>query len=181
LRCHLEGNEVLTLRSARCLLRPYRMDDAAWLPGLAGDFAVTRWMAATFPHPYTQDDATSWVTRASAEQPVDNFVIEIDGAPAGGIGLREHGGESRGVAEFGYWLGRRFWGRGIATQAAHAFIPGAFAQRDLRRLEAHVFSANAASARVLEKCGFLREAVLREALTDREGVVMDAWLYAQLR
>jgi RimJ/RimL family protein N-acetyltransferase len=61
------------------------------------------------------------------------------------------------------------------------FVPYAFATRRLRRLEAYVFAANPSSARVLEKCGFVREGILREAVVDREGAVHDAWLYARLR
>jgi RimJ/RimL family protein N-acetyltransferase len=44
-----------------------------------------------------------------------------------------------------------------------------------------VFAPNLASARVLEKCGFVREAVMREALVERDGSVVDAWLYALVR
>jgi ribosomal-protein-alanine N-acetyltransferase len=164
----------------RCVLRAYRDDDVAALPAIAGDLEVARWMAATFPHPYTTQDAQAWVARASNESPLDNFAIELDGALAGGVGFRPHAGERRGVAEFGYWLGRAFWGRGIATEVARLCSAYAFGERRVRRLEAHVFAPNAASARVLEKCGFVREAMMRDALTGRDGYVVDAWLYARL-
>jgi len=168
------------LTTARCVLRPYRRDDVADLAAIANDFEVARWMTASFPHPYTVADATTWIAMTSVEDPVDNFVIEIDGALAGCVGLRPQYGESRGVAEFGYWLGRPYWGRGFATEAARAIVAHAFAARGLRRLEAHVFAPNIASAYVLEKCGFTREAILREAVVDRNEVVVDAWLYARL-
>lgn len=171
----------MILRGESCLLRPYALGDASWLLDLAGDYDVVRWMAASFPHPYTETDALDWVARASEERPCENFVIEFAGEPAGGIGMRPQGGESRGVAEFGYWLGRRFWGRGLATAAIRLFVPYAFEERGMRRLEALVFSHNVASARVLEKCGFEREGVLREAVTDRDGIVMDSWQYGRLR
>lgn len=95
--------------------------------------------------------------------------------------MRLQDGESRGVAVFGYWLGHAFWGTGLATEAARLLASHAFTVRDLRRLEAYVFAPNVASARVLEKAGFRRGAVLREGVMDREGIVMDAWLYARLR
>ena len=50
----------------------------------------------------------------------------------------------------GYWLGRAFWGRGIATQALERFI----ASLDQRPLLAYVLASNVGSVRVLEKCGF---------------------------
>jgi RimJ/RimL family protein N-acetyltransferase len=169
------------IEGKRCLLRPYRTSDIAALPALAGDFAVARWMTATFPHPYTPADAEAWVARASAESPLDNFAVEVGGELAGGIGLRPHDGEHAGVADFGYWFGRAFWGHGLATEAARLCIAYAIRERGLRRLEAHVFAPNLASARVLEKCGFVREAVMREALVERDGSVVDAWLYALVR
>jgi RimJ/RimL family protein N-acetyltransferase len=50
----------------------------------------------------------------------------------------------------GYWIGREFWGRGLATQAL-AELAGLV---DARPLHAHVVKHNVASIRVLEKCGF---------------------------
>ena len=53
--------------------------------------------------------------------------------------------------EVGYWLGREFWGKGIATRALSEFL----AQVKERPLYAHVAKHNLASQRVLEKCGFV--------------------------
>ena len=54
--------------------------------------------------------------------------------------------------EVGYWLGREFWGKGVATAALAAFLR----EIDERPLLAHVASHNVGSIRVLEKCGFTR-------------------------
>jgi RimJ/RimL family protein N-acetyltransferase len=72
--------------------------------------------------------------------------ILADGQVAGNIGSWEEEGE-RAV---GYWLGREYWGRGIATQALAAFLR----QVPTRPLYAHVAEHNVGSRRVLEKCGF---------------------------
>jgi RimJ/RimL family protein N-acetyltransferase len=72
--------------------------------------------------------------------------VEADGHVAGNV----VGFEQSGRREVGYWLGRRFWGRGIATAALHAFLT----EETRRPLEAHVAAHNVASRRVLEKCGF---------------------------
>jgi RimJ/RimL family protein N-acetyltransferase len=55
-----------------------------------------------------------------------------------------------GEREVGYWLGREFWGKGIATRALSEFLK----QVKERPLFAHVAKHNIASLRVLEKCGF---------------------------
>jgi ribosomal-protein-alanine N-acetyltransferase len=164
-----------------CTLRPYREDDAERLVQIANDAGVSRYLSRRFPFPYTADDARSWVATASRQDPTDDYVIVVDGVLAGGVGIRPHDLERSGVAEFGYWLGRAYWGRGIATRAARMLIAHAFAARDLRRLEAMVFAPNVASARVLEKCGFAREGTMRGAVLDRAGNVTDALAYALLR
>lgn len=58
--------------------------------------------------------------------------------------------EQLGEREVGYWLGKEYWGKGIATQALKEFLK----HIDTRPLYAHVAKHNIASRRVLEKCGF---------------------------
>ena len=58
--------------------------------------------------------------------------------------------EQEGHREVGYWIGREFWGKGIATRALGAFL----SEVTTRRLYAYVAAHNVASIRVLEKCGF---------------------------
>ena len=73
-------------------------------------------------------------------------VIDVDGAVAGSMLSFVLHGERL----IGYWIGREFWGRGIATQALAQMLT----IETRRPLRAHVFPPNRASARVLEKNGF---------------------------
>jgi RimJ/RimL family protein N-acetyltransferase len=173
-------NDSEFLRGEGFILRPYRSDDVDGLQAIADDAQVTRWLSARFPHPYTRADAEFWIAKTTAESPTETFAIEIDGRIAGAVGCEAHDGEKTGVAEFGYWLAPTYWGRGIVTAASRLVIAHAFEVRGLRRLEAHVFAPNVASAKVLEKCGFTKEATMRRRVTDREGNVLDAYLYARL-
>ncbi len=75
-------------------------------------------------------------------------IVTEDGEVAGNI-LSFLRGETR---EIGYWLGRSFWGRGIATQAVTEFL----SIETRRPLHAGVAPHNTGSLRVLEKCGFTR-------------------------
>src|SRR5580704_15504152 len=84
-----------------------------------------------------------------------------------------------GTAAFGYWLGRHYWGRGIGTDAAKTLSDRALRTGRLRRLEARVFAPNVASARVLEKCGFVFEGRLRDFYIDRNGSICDALNFAR--
>src|SRR6266487_3966847 len=75
-------------------------------------------------------------------------IVEVDGEVAGFINSFERGGERL----VGYWLGSRFWGRGIATRALELLL----SCETTRPLLAHVAKTNVASIRVLEKCGFMK-------------------------
>ncbi len=166
--------------SERFRLRPYTADDVDALATVANDRAISRWMSHRFPYPYDRPDAEFWIGRMLAEDPIGNWAVEVDGRLAGGVGFEPHRGEHAGVAEFGYWLAPAYWGRGIMSEAATLIADFALRKRNLRRLEAHVFAANVASARVLEKTGFVREAIHAQSYVDRDGTVCDAWLYARL-
>ena len=72
--------------------------------------------------------------------------IEVDGQVAGYLGSWE----MEDKREVGYWLGKEFWGKGIATEALKHFLGVV----KTRPLWAHVVRHNVGSRRVLEKCGF---------------------------
>lgn len=84
-------------------------------------------------------------------------VIEVDGQVAGNVVSWEQDGRRL----VGYWLGREFWGRGLATAALAELVQ----ELGTRPLHAWVASTNAGSVRVLEKCGFVR---VGERTTDVE-------------
>lgn len=76
---------------------------------------------------------------------------------------------ARRCAGLGYWIRRCAWGKGAATEAAEAVIEHAFCDLTLNRLELHVAPDNPASLRVVEKLGFQREGLARDAeLVDGE-------------
>ncbi len=108
------------------------------------------------------------------------LAIDVDGVAVGGIAVTLLDDVYRRTAEIGYWLGEPFWGRGIVTDAVAAVVPVVFERFAIVRLQAGVFANNPASMRVLQKCGFVREAVLRDAIT-KNGVVMDEVMHARFR
>lgn len=86
----------------------------------------------------------------------------------------------RHSAELGYWLGRRYWGRGIMTAVIRAFAGAAMDAFDLHRLYATVYEGNPASERVLAKAGFSREGVQKSAVIKR-GRLLDLIVYTILK
>jgi ribosomal-protein-alanine N-acetyltransferase len=89
----------------------------------------------------------------------------------------------RGVAQagsLGYWMGAAYARQGYMTAAVSVLVPFAFSTLKLHRLEAACIPENAASVRLLEKAGFVREGYAREYLCIN-GIWQDHLLYAQVR
>src|SRR5439155_1416489 len=74
------------LKLARSILRPWRVGDEASLVRHANNRRVWRNLSR-LPHPYTTADAHAWIARASAQSPVTDFAITVDGEAVGGIGV----------------------------------------------------------------------------------------------
>jgi len=100
---------------------------------------------AAFPSRDRESFMKHWANILANESVIVK-TIEYEGRVAGSIVSWEMDGEW----EVGYWLGREFWGKGIATQALAAYVRLV----KTRPLFAHVARHNVGSRRVLEKCGF---------------------------
>jgi RimJ/RimL family protein N-acetyltransferase len=166
----------VNLDCGNCIVRDWRTTDKSALLRLANNRNVWRNLRDRFPHPYTEADADAWLSLVASSPNPTGWCIEVGGEAVGGIGLRMGEGVYAKSAEFGYWLGEPFWGRGIMTAAVQATSEYALDQFDLVRLESPVFEWNPSSMRVLEKCGFVREAVLRKSVF-KDGQIIDAVLY----
>jgi RimJ/RimL family protein N-acetyltransferase len=138
---------MTTLQTKRLILRPLRKSDARVFALLAGDWAVAS-MTSDIPHPFSEAQAMAWIRPARGEV---RFAIVRDGGLIGGVGFYRR---PSGVAELGFWLGRPWWGRGFATEAAKAVLAYGAATRRLPGFSSAHFVDNPASARVLAKLGF---------------------------
>ena len=170
----------MELRLKRCTIRDYRADDAELLVKHANNRNVWLGLRDAFPHPYTIEDAHQFLQGSVAELPRMNFCIDLDGAAIGGIGLRPGEDVHRYTAEFGYWLGQEFWGRGMMSEVVPAFVDFCFKKFSLNRIFAMPHSNNPASARVLEKAGFVFEGRLQKNII-KDGQILDSLLYAKTK
>ena len=144
----------LRLRTQRLVLRPPAAADAARMAALANDFEVVK-MTGGMPFPYAQADAEAFIERSlrfDLSRDVA-FTLELPGdGLIGGLGFHARGGLG---PEVGYWLGRPYWGRGLASEALAAAMAWANGEWDQRCAVAHHFVDNPASGVVLVKAGFL--------------------------
>ena len=149
------------IETARLLLRRPRPEDAeAIFARYASDPGVTRYMS--WPTLRSIEEARAFLERSDAEWrawPAGAYLIErrAGGPLLGGTGLHF---ESPARAATGYILARDAWGAGYATEALHAIVELA-RHLGVQQLEAQCHPDHVTSHRVLKKCGFAREGVLR--------------------
>jgi RimJ/RimL family protein N-acetyltransferase len=160
-----------------CCLRTWAIEDLGALLAHANDRDVWRNLTDMFPHPYTEADGRAWISLANEAGPSVHLAIALDDQAVGGIGVAAGTGIARKTGQFGYWLGRSHWGRGLATAAAIALRRHILADGRFARLEAAVFAWNPASMRVLEKAGFVREGTLKNSVF-KDGHLTDSVMFA---
>lgn len=177
----MSTDEIPTLTTARLVLRPFALSDAAEVQRLAG----AREIADTtlhVPHPYPDGAAEAWIGgHAAAWAARDALTLAVTerpgGALVGAIGLILALPDRR--AELGYWIGVPWWNRGYATEAGRAIMAHGFATLGLHRVMARHFARNPASGRVMQKLGMEREGVLRQHVL-KWGAFEDLVVYAVL-
>jgi ribosomal-protein-alanine N-acetyltransferase len=171
-----------TLPTERLTLRAVRDDDADELFALMSDAHVLRyWDSSPWTDP---DQARTFVARSRRMAEHDSgarLVVERaeDSAFLGWITFTSWDPDVRS-AKLGYVLARDAWGHGYATEAARAVLTWAYGALPLNRVQSEADTRNPASARVLEKLGFVLEGTLREDCVV-DGVVSDSWVYGLLR
>ena len=169
----------MRLEGALCAVRPWRMADADAVVRHANNVNVARQLRDRFPHPYSRANAQAFLKGAMSVLDSSNLAIDVGGEAAGAIGYVAGTDVERYSAEIGYWLGEAHWGRGITTEALVLVTEHLFASANLLRLFALPFAENLGSIRVLEKAGFVREAILKSSSV-KYGTPRDQALYARV-
>jgi RimJ/RimL family protein N-acetyltransferase len=162
------------------IIRSWTLEDAVAIQRHANNRKIWINLRDLFPHPYTLENAHAFLGFVLKEKPTTTFAIATESEAIGCIGLRLGNDVHRKTAELGYWLGEPFWGRGIMSEVVQEFTRWAFEAFDLQRIFAQPFENNKASARVLEKAGFVCEGRLR-ANALKDGKVLDSLIYARVR
>ncbi|GLJ55489.1 hypothetical protein SUGI_1191590 [Cryptomeria japonica] len=126
---------------------------------------------ATDEEVYRYSVRDTFKSREEAEDYIKNVAIGhpwwkaicVEGRAVGAISLYRALGNSSCRAEVGYMVARKWWGKGVASQAVNLCLSTAFTDLpDLERIEALVEPENVGSQKVLEKAGFVKEALFRK-------------------
>lgn len=132
------------------------------------------------PFPYTAEDAEAFLAKnfENVEKGVfTQFAVRsTEGLLLGCAGFLDL---VPGIhkAEIGYWIAKPFWGQGVATSVVKGLVGIGFGEYGLKRICGITFEGNRASERVLEKCGFAFEGLMKHFI-EKNGTLINARLYA---
>ena len=152
---NIQEKSTIPFETARFRLRAFDVTDREPLVGQLTDPLVSKQLAFV-PHPYDASHAEAWIKDCVRNPPgkVGGCRLAIerreDGEFVGGLGLIPHGRSF----ELGYWLDRKYWGYGYATEAVGAAVDFGLTVLQMRQIVAFVFMGNLASTRVLSRLGF---------------------------
>jgi len=164
------------LLGERLKLRRIELGDVGALHRLVNDWEVAKNLGPV-PFPYPREAIEAWILATHASMAAGRaFHLLITGrdedVPLGVVGMTL---ETPREGRIGYWVGRRFWGHGVAQEAAARLASWAFASLGVDRLRAYVVHDNPASMRVLERLGFRFERDDVREFLSRGGVHPVRW------
>ena len=171
------------IETERLILRRFTMDDAEDMyKNWAGDDVVTKYL--TWPT-HSNVDVSKYVI-GMWEKEYDflynyQWCIEFKeiGEAIGSIGVVNLK-EKINAVEVGYCIGKRFWGKGITSEAFSALITFFFEEIQVDRVESRHDSNNPASGKVMLKCGLIKEGIRRQGDINNTGIC-DEVLYGLLK
>jgi [ribosomal protein S5]-alanine N-acetyltransferase len=149
----------VVIETARLRIRPLCDDDLGQLVQLVGNWEVTRWVS-NIPHPYSDADGRAWIAHVRQDHATGRprrFAIALKETDCliGGVGLDGDTGDGSAEPSLGYWLGQPFWGSGYGQEAATAIIDYGFQTLGIGSIRAYTDPSNAASQKVLVRCGLV--------------------------
>ncbi|GAB1473766.1 GNAT family N-acetyltransferase [Bacteroidota bacterium] len=161
-------------------LRKLRLEDKERLLEFANNAKIAVNLRDGFPHPYTINDAGSFLKNVTEKLPDQIFAIEYNGVYVGNISLMRCQDVYRKSAEIGYLLDEEYWNRGIMSRAVRLICEYGFREMEIERIHTGIFEYNTASQRVLEKCGFRQEGVFVNSVF-KQGRLWNEIRYALLK
>lgn len=169
----------MILKDDKILLRKLTLNDAADMAIQANNINVAKNLRNAFPNPYTVSDAENFIENIANKLNNHIFGIFTEGCYCGNIGIHPGFDVYHKTAEVGYFIGEDFWNQGITTRALNLITEFGFVELNLIKLWAGVFEFNLASMKVLEKCGYEREAILKKSVFKNEKI-WDEYRYARI-
>jgi len=177
-------NKEIIINGSGFTIRPYRKSDFISLVENANNEKIARDFITVSINRYNKKEAEKFIAQSIAkndsENSTGNFVIEINSLAVGVISgnIKK---DKPFTFIFGYWLGEKYWNRGIISKVVKLYTKYLFNKlKNLQRIEATVFLWNEASKKVLENNNFKLEGILRKNHQYR-GKIIDEYIFSKLR
>jgi len=147
------------------------------------EYDIAKW-TINIPHPYPKDGAISFIKKSKEEMrrgfSYQFAVLLKDNSELVGVMSLIGVNLIHKNAELGYWVGKKYWNKGIATEAALKMLEFGFKELNLERISARCFSNNGFSRKVIEKIGMKYEGMFRKEVL-KEGKFIDLIYFAILK
>jgi RimJ/RimL family protein N-acetyltransferase len=175
--------ENITLETERLILRPLSEQDSEEVYENVKEYDIARW-TINIPHPYPKEEAIRYIRQSMElikKGKSYELAIRFNSSKelAGVMALLNVEKEHRN-AELGYWIAKKYWNKGIATEAASKILEFGFQELNLERICARCFHENEASRRVMEKIGMEHEGKFRHEIF-KENEFIDMIYYGMIK
>jgi len=164
---------TVRLESNKLILRRFTKDDAnAMFKNYAADLEVTKYLSFE-PHAsveVSKEVLSEWISKYD-NQDFYIWAIELKengDEPIGGISVVRQDDATK-MVEIGYSIGRKWWNKGITSEALSMLITFFFDEVSVNRIEAHHDPRNIHSGMVMAKCSMQYEGTLRESRINNQG------------
>ncbi len=169
------------LQTERLIMRPFCLYDAKEYKGLTSDPAILD--TTDFPYTFDGNGVEDWIIHHSEAWNLNRELFLLATSKetreiVGSVSLFIY--DRHNKSDIGYWVAKKNWNQGYATEAASVVIRYAFDHLNLHKLEANHLARNPHSGRVLEKLGFTPEGMQREGYL-KDGKYEDLKLYGFLK
>lgn len=164
----------------RYTLREWRPTDKKSLAYNINNKHIWNNLRDALPNPYTEQDAENFIEKVREKTGIYDFAIQVGKEAVGGISCTPQNDIERFNAEIGYWIGEKYWNKGIMSLALKDAVHYIFQNTSLIRLYAKVFESNYPSMKVLENVGFEKIAIFKKAAV-KQMKIIDIHYYQLLK
>ena len=161
-------------------LRKLESSDKETIAELLNNKKILNNLRDSIPNPYSISDAIFFINLTKENNPRQILGIEYKEELCGVISLIIQTDIYSKSAEIGYWLGEKYWGKGIMTKAVKLITKYGFENLNIIRIFTGVFEFNLASIKVLEKNGYLKDGIFKKAIF-KNGKIWDEHRYYKLK
>ena len=154
----------MKIETDRLILRPFKKTDYKKVYEICSDYELVK-TTLNIPYPYTEQFAKDFIDcckQSLKEKKIYELAVCFKDNENTVVGCIKLCPERAKRAEIGYWIDRKFWGQGIATEAAKAIINFGFENLKLNSIYARHFDMNPASGKVMKKCGMKYVGIMRQ-------------------